>query len=216
MEPDFWHRRWQKQEIGFHLETVNPLLQRFWPRLASAAGARVFVPLCGKSRDLAWLLAQGHQVIGNELSEIAVQELYAEAGLTPGIAEAGRLNRYSQAGLTVFQGDFFALTPELLGPVERVYDRAALIALPPAMRERYVGHLRTLLSPGTELLLVTLDYAQSQMDGPPFAVPEDEVRRLYEGAEVTCWSREDALAGNPSLVQRGLSRLEQCVYRIVL
>lgn len=178
MEQEFWHRRWQNGEIGFHEADTNPLLLRHFSELGLARGARVFVPLCGKSRDMHWLLGQGCKVTGAELSRLAVEQLFAELGLTPVISEEAALERFEAGGLTVFVGDFFDLDREKLGAVDGVYDRAALIALPTPMRERYAGHLAALTRHAPQLL-VTLDYDASDVVGPPFSVPEHEVRRLY-------------------------------------
>lgn len=181
MEQEFWHRRWQNGEIGFHEADTNPLLLRHFPELGLARGARVFVPLCGKSRDMHWLLGQGCKVTGAELSRLAVEQLFAELALTPVISEDAALERFEAGGLTVFVGDFFDLDREKLGAVDGVYDRAALIALPTPMRERYAGHLAALTRHAPQLL-VTLEYDSTDAVGPPFSVPEHEVRRLYGSA----------------------------------
>jgi len=78
MDPQFWHERWQRNETGWHQREINAHLQDFWPQLQQPAGGRVLVPLCGKSRDLLWLRAQGHAVLGVEISPIAVREFFAE------------------------------------------------------------------------------------------------------------------------------------------
>ncbi|MGA0563554.1 thiopurine S-methyltransferase [Ancylobacter sp. VNQ12] len=181
MEQEFWHRKWQNGEIGFHEADTNPLLLRHFPELGLARGARVFVPLCGKSRDMHWLLGQGCKVTGAELSRLAVEQLFAELALTPVITEEAALERFEADGLTVFVGDFFDLDREKLGAVDGVYDRAALIALPAPMRERYAGHLAALTRHAPQLL-VTLEYDSTDAVGPPFSVPEHEVRRLYGSA----------------------------------
>jgi len=178
MEPEFWHDRWQNNAIGFHLAQANPLLTDNLPALDLAAGSRLFLPLCGKTLDAHWLLAQGFRVAGAELSALAVEQLFTELGLSPDISEQGGLRRYAGPGIEIFQGDIFALTAETLGPVDAVYDRAALIALPSEMRRRYVPHLAALTA-GVRQLLVTLVYDQSLAAGPPFSVSEDEVLALY-------------------------------------
>jgi len=145
------------------------------------AGSRVFVPLCGKTRDIAWLLLQGCNVAGIELSELAVQQLFAELGMTPTVTGIGALQRYSAAGLEVFVGDIFALTAEQLGAVDAIYDRAALVALPPAMRERYARQLMALTGTAPQLLLC-FEYEQELMPGPPHSVSLEEVCQHYNAA----------------------------------
>lgn len=178
MEPDFWHARWQGKQIAFHEGKANAFLVKHFSRLPAGPGARVFVPLCGKTRDIAWLLGQGLKVAGAELSRIAVEELFAELDVVPQISADGPLTRFSAPGLDILQGDIFALTRDALGPVDAVWDRAALVALPKDMRARYAPHL-VALTEGAPQLLVCFEYDQSLVAGPPFSVPPEETRALY-------------------------------------
>lgn len=181
MEADFWIARWAEGRIGFHEGKPNALLERNVERLAGAK--RVLVPLCGKSVDLAFLAARGHEVIGVELVEDAAQQFFAEHGATPAVTPRGPFVEYAAGAIRILAGDWFAADVARLGPVDAVYDRAALIAMPPELRPRYAAHERTLAGTAP-VLLVTLEYPQALMDGPPFAVLEDEVRALYGGARV--------------------------------
>ena len=181
MDPDFWRERWAKNEIAFHEGKPNARLVAHLSALKLQPGARIFVPLCGKTRDIGWLLAQGFSVVGAELSDLAVTDLFADLGVTPERTDAGALVHFSAPQLDIFEGDVFALTRELLGDVDAIYDRAALVALPPEMRARYSAHLRALTNEAPHLL-ITYAYDETLMSGPPFCVPEDEVRRHYEGA----------------------------------
>lgn len=178
MDASFWHDRWAKNELGWHERDFNPALTAHIGKLGLEAGSRVFVPLCGKTRDIAWLLQQGYRVAGSELSETAVQQLFAELGVKPTATDAGALRCYSAKGIDVFAGDIFALTADQLGPVTAIYDRAALVALPPAMRERYARHLVALTGSAPQLL-VCFEYDQNLMAGPPHSVPAPEVWRQY-------------------------------------
>lgn len=215
MERDFWLERWDRQQIAFHQHEVNPALQAHWASLDVPAGAPVFVPLCGKSRDMLWLRRQGHAILGVELSRIAVRDFFAENGMSPEVSQHGHLERWSAEGFTLLCGDFFELTARELAGVAGVYDRASLIALPTQMRERYARRMMELLPPGTRTLLVTIDYPEGEMQGPPFSVSEREVRRLYAGASaVTLLAESDTLAENPNLRERGLTRLVEQAYRI--
>jgi thiopurine S-methyltransferase len=181
MDPSHWLNRWQTHNItGFHLSAPNPSLVQYWPTLSLTKGSRVLVPLCGKTLDLPWLASQGHKVVGAELSELAVDEFFRELGVTPKVSQHGPLQRLETPGVEIFQGDFFDLTPELLGPIDAIYDRAALVALPPAMRDRYVPHLLALSHAAPQLLL-TYAYDESRMDGPPFCIRAEEVQRRYSG-----------------------------------
>lgn len=213
MEHDFWHQRWHRNEIGFHQDQVHTRLVAFWSHLGLAAGTRVLVPLCGKSLDLMWLAEHGHQVVGVELSELALAAFCREHDLQPAIDRQHGLQRWQAGAFTFFCGDFMALDRVLLGPVGAVYDRAALIALPPAMRPGYAAHLQQLSGPVPQLL-ITLEYPQEQMSGPPFAVLEDEVRRLYAERQVDRLATHDVLADQPRFRAKGLDWLREAVYLI--
>lgn len=178
MDADFWHDRWAKNQIGFHEGEVNARLVGHFGALGLAAGARVFVPLCGKTRDIAWLLAQGHPVAGAELSRLAVEQLFAELGVRPVVEPAGPLVKLSAPGVDIFVGDIFDLTPEVLGGVAAVYDRAALVALPYDLRSRYAAHTR-LITAGAPQLVICFDYDQALVPGPPFSVDAAEVARVH-------------------------------------
>ncbi len=179
MEHDFWHRRWAKNEIGFHQPAANPLLLQHFAALALAQGSRVFLPLCGKSLDIGWLLNAGYRVVGAELSEVAIQQLFAELGTAPAVSTVNAaLKRYDSDNLTLFVGDIFELNATSLGPVDAIYDRAALVALPAAMRPRYTCHMEA-ISRRVPQLLISFDYDQNLLPGPPFAVLADELATLY-------------------------------------
>lgn len=215
MELSFWHERWERTEIGFHQQDINVHLQQFWSRLGLQPGQRVFVPLCGKSRDLLWLAGQGHPVIGVEISPIAVEAFFQENGLQPRRWREGAFELWEQDELRILLGNFFALEPHHLADITGVYDRASLIALPPAMRERYARHLDAILPPGIRTLLMTLEYDQTILTGPPFAVAEAEVRSLYESAhEIELLHTRDALSEESRWRDRGLTWLLERVYRL--
>jgi thiopurine S-methyltransferase len=215
MHEDFWQQRWARNEIGFHLSEVNPYLQQFWPALNVPVGAQVLVPLCGKSLDMLWLAEQGYRVLGVELAQTAVEAFFSEQGLLAEIDQFAAFRRYRSGAIEVLCGDFFSLTAaDLLGCLA-LYDRAALIALPAPLRERYVAHLAAVLPSGCSGLLVTLDYPQEQMPGPPFAVGEIEIQQLLGAPPWTLQVLEarDVLAENGRFSQRGLTRLDERVYR---
>lgn len=212
MEAEFWHQRWERNEIGFHQGEFNTHLKKFW---SAKPGGVVFVPLCGKSRDMLWLLAKGHQVVGIEISAVAVEAFFQENDLQPVKSQQGTFTRWEVEGLVLLQGDFFDITPEDLSEVSAVYDRASLVALPEAMRDKYAQHMRQLLPQGVETLLVTLEYPQSEISGPPFSVSSQEVRALYEPYyEVECIYVEDVLAENQKFRERGISRMEEKVFTL--
>ena len=215
MEPKFWQERWARNQIGFHLPEVNPYLQRHWPRLTLTEGAKVLVPLCGKSLDLIWLASQGQRVLGVELSEQAVEAFFSEQNLTPHITQRGVFKVYQADLIEIWCGDFFALEAEVLADCSALYDRAALIALPPLMRTQYAERLNRSLGPGCQGLLITLDYDQAQKAGPPFAVSDEEVRVLMEGRwALEVLQEQDILGESWKFVQEGVTRLEERAYHL--
>jgi thiopurine S-methyltransferase len=215
MEPQFWHERWAINQIGFNQSEVNPHLQKFWSELSLKAGERVLVPLCGKSIDMHWLNQQGLHVVGVELSEKAVQDFFSEAQVEPLVEEKGRFKVYSHGACEIWCGDFFALSARDIGNCSALYDRAALIALPSDMRWRYVEHLNRVLPADCRGLLISLDYEQSEIDGPPFSVPEDEVMQLLSPEwRVKLIADEDVLQKSRKFLDAGASRLIESAYRM--
>lgn len=170
---DDWLLRWERGQTGWHEARGNTALRKFWPRLA--AGSRVLVPLCGKSADLLWLEQQGCDVTGVELSEIAVRSFFNDANIRFQIEARGGLLwfRGLERRVTLVCGDYFQYSDERF---DALYDRAALVALPPGLRPDYVAHTRTLLKPDAAQLLITLEYDQSTANGPPFSVLPGEVK----------------------------------------
>lgn len=215
MQPNFWLERWTRDQIGFHQHDINAMLQAHWPALAVAHSAKVFVPLCGKSRDMLWLRARGHEIIGVEFIQKAVRDFFADNALAPVVSGQPPFERWEAEGITLLCGDFFDLAAIDLRDVGAVYDRASLIALPTEMRARYVEHMRTILPPGIETLLITLSYPVNEMNGPPFAVSDTEVRALYDQAfTVEHLAARDVLAESAQLRARGLTALTEQAYRL--
>src|SRR5271165_1601813 len=215
VEPEFWHDRWRTGQVGFHQSAVDRHLTAHWPTLELAAASRVFVPLCGKSLDLLWLRDRGFAVIGVELSAVALESFCMEHGIPARRRLLGDFDVYEADGFRLIRGDYFALTPELLGDVAAIYDRAALIAWTPALRESYVAQMAALTRPGTQTLLITVEYPQDQMRGPPFSVSSEEVGQLYaKHHQIRQLSRQDILADEPRLRSRGLTELYAVCYRL--
>ncbi len=217
MNQEFWMERWQQNQIGFHSEEINSHLLKNWPLLDIGPGSLVFVPLCGKSNDMLWLLAQGYDVIGVELSPLAVQAFFDENGLIPTSHWQDNFMVSEAEGLRIYCGDFFKLTANDLAGVNALYDRASLVALPPEMRVAYVTNLRQLLEAGTKILLVAFDYPQQEMQGPPFSVQAQEIQVLYRSwCDVKLLHTEDILEREPRFREKGLSQMQEQVYELTV
>ena len=215
MQPEFWQKRWADNQIGFHQAQINPYLQRYWSQLNFADDAQVLVPLCGKSLDMLWLAGQGQRVLGVELSRKAVEDFFVEHDLMPSVVEHRAFTVFEAGHISLWCGDFFALDAADVAESVGLFDRAALIALPPTMREQYAAHLLRILPAATRGLLITLEYPQAQLDGPPFAVLDQEVLGLLGGR----WQLEtlevaDILGESPKFLKAGVSGLVERVYRL--
>ena len=214
MKADFWHERWAENKIGFHLDEVNPYLVEFWPQLKLPAQSHVLVPLAGKSLDIVWLIQQGFYVHAIELSELAVKSFFAEQALPYEIETHPEGVCYKSTQLEFWVADFFEFADGQFQHVAAIYDRAALIALPDEMRNRYCDHLMQLTGNKPQLL-ITLDYLQNEMSGPPFAVQQAEVEMLYTKyypQRLKPNNCVDVLKEHPHFEKRGLTGLLECVY----
>lgn len=183
MDANFWHRKWETNETAFHELETNPLLVKYFEELSLPKGSRVFLPLCGKTLDIHWLLSRGYCVVGSELSEVAVDQLFSELGIELKITAINQISRYSSNNIDIFVGDIFSLSRNVLGQIDAIYDRAALVALPVPMREQYASHLIEIASRAPQLL-ITYVYDQGLLNGPPFSVSNEEVCQHYQQSYV--------------------------------
>ncbi|MGF1514616.1 MAG: thiopurine S-methyltransferase [Elainellaceae cyanobacterium] len=195
MDPSFWNQKWKQNSIAFHKSEANPALVKYFEQLSLAKGDRIFVPLCGKTLDIAWLLSEGYRVAGAELVEMAVEKLFDELGVEPELSTAGKAKRYSAKDVDIFVGNIFDVSKEALGPVNASYDRAALVALPQEIRNRYTAHLTDITNNAPQLL-ITFEYDQSAMAGPPFSIGREEVEQHYSASyDISLLASADVLNG---------------------
>lgn len=215
MEHTFWLNAWENDRTGWRQSKPGLPLQTHWSSLALSPGATVLVPLCGDSTEMAWLLQQGYQVIGCDLSEIGLTRFLNDHDIAAQRTERDGFIELSAPGVRLLAGDFMELSNGLLGPVHGFYDRAATIALPADMRRRYADHLVNLIEPGAPGLLVGISYNQNEMNGPPFSVPDSDIEKLYSGpfevVQLASSSGSD-LAGR--LKERGLTTLTETCYQL--
>lgn len=216
MEHDFWLERWHLDQLGWHLDGTNSLLEKHWPALGITRGAAVFVPLCGKSLDMRYLESLGHAVTGIELSEKAIQAYFEEGGETAVRTEQFYLIRYQGPRTTIYCGDFFDISaPDILG-VRAVYDRGALVALPPSLREQYVDHMLRIIPEHAHILLISLEYDQTLVNGPPHSVTEAEIQALYGGrCRIECLERFSTDRLPPHFTKAGVVSGEETVYHLI-
>lgn len=213
MEHQFWHQCWEKDHIGFHQDGFHPLMEQYFPAWRGGEDRGVFVPLCGKSLDMHYI-GRNNPVLGAELSEKACRDFFVEAGIRYGLTEDSRYQRLTGANIQLLAGDFFALTSQDLTQYPLIYDRAALIALPQAMRETYVAHLRSLYPNGGKLFLLTLEYPLAELVGPPFAVHQDEVEHLFGGCSIAKMATLDLPDGKFARRTFKVSQMREVLYFI--
>ncbi len=213
MQAEFWLEKWEAYEIGFHQQEINAYLKAYWPLLKLNSNAKVFVPLCGKSRDLLWLLEKGHQVIGIELSPIAIRHFFEENGMDYCISYDGAFPCWEADNLIILEGDFFKLNASYLQDVSAIFDRASLVALPPELRQQYVRHLQSLFPKAIQILLVAFEYDQDEMNGPPFSISDEEIQVLYQNDfNITQLFEANVLNEYPKFSAYGLKELLEKVY----
>ena len=210
-----WLDRWKENRIGFHETSVNQYLENYLPQLALPEGATVFMPLCGKALDINWLAQHGYEVIGIELSQLAVEAFFEENSLDYERVVSDRFAIYTSGKIKLLQGDFFDLRNDDLSSCDFVYDRAALIAMELADRPRYYTHMLSVIPRASSMLLITLEYDQSEMLGPPFSVPTDEVYRYYSAAfSLSLLESNEIVDERPRWRKVGLSALRESVFHL--
>lgn len=215
MKKEFWLERWQNSQIGFHQNDINPHLLNYWPKVREGEVNRVFVPLCGKSKDLVWLSMQGYEVVAVEFSQLAVEEFFQEQNIDCVVSSIGKLKSYKSENITIYQGDFFDLSKEIIGPVSIVFDRASLIALPIELRVQYSAHLLELID-SADIFLISMEYDQNKMQGPPFSVPEVEVLKHYSiKYKIKQLQAVDLLATTTQFNERNLESIDEKVYTML-
>lgn len=213
MEHSFWHNCWEKNAIGFHQESLHPFLnEQVLSNVRNTQGT-ILVPLCGKSLDMLWW-AERCNVVGSELSEIACADFFDENQLNVTVEQVGEFNHYQVKNLSIYQGDFFKLLPTQFSAFDYIYDRAAIIALPFKMREKYAAHLTSFIADSTTLFLMTLEYPEGEHQGPPFSVSSDEVRQLFTGFDITELASRDLTGKKFAMRSLPVSKLTERLFKI--
>jgi len=215
MKLEYWLDRWLNHQIGFHEEHGSSLLREFWPTVCVKSPCQVFVPLCGKSKDISWLADHNHRVSAVEISELAVSAFFSEAGLNPTQTEQDGFVVWTAGKVKIWQGDFFKLQAHHLDSPAFIWDRDALVALPVQWRQRYITHM-ALICPAAVMLLATVEYAQEEMQGPPFSVSKTDLQHYLGDRHLDCLYRKDVLQAFPRFMEKGLSGLFESVYSVQL
>lgn len=213
MDASFWHRCWENNTIGFHQETVHPFLIEHLAQRIKTTDKRVFVPLCGKTLDMYWL-AEKLDVVGAELSDVACRDFFADQQIVPQQDKVGKFTRFHVKNIELWQGDFFHLAAEQFPQFDWIYDRAAIIALPVSLQKQYVEHLTRFLGTSTQLMLISLEFPEHELSGPPFPVFRQDIEHLFDGFDIQCIGQREL--PNKQFAQRtfNVSYLTERVYII--
>ena len=213
MQAQDWLERWQENQIGFHQQEVNPYLQNYLLNYNLQKGSRIFLPLCGKALDILWLVEQGFEVVGVELSPLAIESFFNEADLSYSQESNDRFVIRQSRGITLLEGDYFDLNADDLGACHLVFDRAALIAIDAESRARYCAQMQSITA--CPQLLVILQYDQSIMPGPPFSVDDTEVATYYsDGFAISEIEKNEIIDESPRWRQKGLDSLVETVFSL--
>lgn len=197
MKQEFWQERWDTNQRGFHEGKPNALLVAHADRLP--AKGRILVPLSGKAIDLVWLEERGYEVVGIEFVQNAIDQFHEE---------------HPSSNVKLVQGDMFAQTPDAIGTFDAIYDRAALVALEPSTRARYVEVCRTLLKPNAPTFLIAFAYDQTKAPGPPFSVEEKTIRDLFAGSMIELVETRASSINSPRMREAGIDRVDESAYLI--
>lgn len=217
ISPDnhLWLQTWRDKQTDFHQENVNPLLMRFWPKLKLPPGCKIFVPLCGKSLDMIWLASQGHNVIGVELSPIAVQAFFQENHLKPVKRTKGQFTLWKHGRISILCGDYFSLATGDLGDIDTVYDRASLTALPEDIRKHYVAQLKSILPETAEIFLLTTEDAEEGETLQQAIGVDEEIAELYSKEyDIDLAHVESVFEPDPESLKQQQRRTEYKLYQL--
>lgn len=207
---EYWENRWITNQTGWHRSVYNDLMVKYWPRLGIPTDSKVLVPLCGKSLDMLWLAEKGHAIVGIEFTRVAVERFFSENNLEHTIVKHPSYIEFSSDLYTILNGNILAIPSDLI-QAEAWYDRAAMIAINPDLREDYVSQIRQQTKVGAVGLLITYSYPQEEMEGPPFSLNNDDVFQLFQdGFRVECLETIEL----EDEKERGLSRINSSVFAL--
>ncbi len=214
MNNEFWLNKWKTNDIAFHEKDANPDLINYLSELNLHQGDCIFVPFCGKSKDMLWLAEKGFNVIGVELSTIACNDFFSELNITPTIVQKPKFSVYQYKNIKLFCGDLFDLTSADLSSVKAIYDCKALIALPFNLRKKYVDHIISCTQTKINILVLTRE-SNSVVTPPPFPINKAEIDLLFNSHFDVKQIKNRPLPSIPErLVKKGYADISECVYLI--
>ena len=192
--PEYWKKRWMDNNIGWHRDKVHNLLVKYVHELTGGrSDLRVFVPLCGKSRDMLWLAEQDHNVVGVEVAKQPIESFFEENDLTFSVekvklaAAVDPVDVYKcvEKKIIIFCCDLFLLSEEDVdGRFDAIWDRGSLSAMQPAVDKRgkrYAKKIHSLLAADGKYMLEThLYYGVDRGKSTPASISDELLNEIYE------------------------------------
>lgn len=214
MNKTYWLNRWETGNIRFNQPTPHRFLIKHYQSLGLHPHEQVFVPLCGKSIDMIWIMAQDQRVIGVEISPIAILDFLKENKLDAVEFKDGAFQVYQNASFTLYNGDLFNLTAKHLSEIKAVYDRGSLTAMPPnTLRSQYVDWVKNTIPENCKILLVVLEHGAPDVMEPPFSTTLEEVNLCFANQFSVTQLEREYIAEIPAHWEaRGVHDLYECAY----
>lgn len=215
MEHKFWHKKWEKNEIGFHLDSYNPILTKHWIDFKSNFSklGSVLIPLCGKSKDILFFSDMGLKVTGVELSEDAIIAFFKENNLAYNVSIVNNSKLYSclEKDIQIFNCDILTLSHKDLGKVEMIYDRASIVALPQKIRTDYVKWIHEIKNNETKVFMNVFEF--DAPNGPPFSITLSDIKNYFSDSfTVTLIESIDIEAHKIQIHKNDISWLKSQIY----
>jgi|TARA_B110000238_G_scaffold191472_1_gene225717 thiopurine S-methyltransferase len=203
-----WRDRWKDNRIGWHQELGNASLKKHWSPVNRSC--TVLVPLCGKSKDLVWLANLGHRVIGIEVSEIGARAFFLENNLIYKESTYKNLKIFEAINIqiSIYCGDYFDYD---LCDAEALYDRGSIVAIRPEIRSSYVHHMKSLLGQEAYKFIISLEYAEGFVEGPPYSIKPVEMLSYWSDL-IEKDSYNDIENSSPKFRKSGLNQVIETVW----
>lgn len=209
-----WKAKWARNDIAFHHPEINPLLQQYFFDLGLSTGDQLLIPLCGKSVDITWLSSCGFQVIGVELSEIAIQAYFDALKVEPDKYNSGPFTRWRYRNIEILCGDIFDLTKADLSKIKLLYDNASLTAFSAHDRIEYVRHFSDILPLDCQILLITDETPDEQQSNSVNTI-DSEVTTLYSSLyQIKLLHGKNCIKMDPEHPELAPGEMEEKVYLI--
>merc|ERR1712032_697639 len=189
MDNQAWNARWENNTASWHADEARTEILNLMKSNVTDFKGKVFVPLCGASLDMVWLAEQGLQVVGVEVSRLAIDKFFQEIYIKDDY-DIISFNETStiihKAGnITIYEADLYNCQELMSEPAfDLIFDRASLIAINWEDREKYINLMLKLLGDKISKLsyfLQGMDYNKGEHLGPPHIFNEASCQHYFGG-----------------------------------